>query len=434
MLNLTNALFVLFASILVFSMTPGLAFFYGGLVSAKNVVNTMISIFSICGIGILLFIGCGYGLCFSGNHFGIIGNFHHLFLAGINLMKPFGTTHIPLGVYLIFQLMFALVTPALFVGATVGRMKFNYFITFVCVWTLVVYYPLVHIVWSPAGLLAQHGLLDFAGGTVVHINAGITALVLSILLGKRSRPSKDDDHYNLPWILLGTTFLWIGWYGFNAGSALGINHVALQAFMTTTIATASAMVSWMIFETLHGNHPDMVGICTGALCGLVGITPAAGYVTDIGAVWIGILCTLVSFTYITFIKPHLKYDDPLDAFGCHGVSGIVGSILVGIFATSKVNPSIHENGLLYGGGWHLLGIQFGGTLFTIIFVAIMTWGCAKLIALMIPMRVSKQAEDMGLDQSEHGESVDYMVRNIRDLELYRNEFKGQLSHLYHDRK
>ena len=178
--------------------------------AAKNVVNTMISIFSICGIGILLFISCGYGLCFSGNHFGIIGNFHHLFLSGVNLMKPFGTTHIPLGVDIIFQLMFALVTPALFVGATVGRMKFSYLITFVCVWTLVVYYPLVHIIWSPAGLLAQHGLLDFAGGTVVHINAGITALVLSILLGKRSRPSKDDDHYNLPWVLLGTTFLWIG--------------------------------------------------------------------------------------------------------------------------------------------------------------------------------------------------------------------------------
>ena len=273
-------------------------------------------------------------------------------------------------------------------------MKFSYLITFVCVWTLVVYYPLVHIVWSPAGLLAQHDLLDFAGGTVVHINAGITALVLSILLRKRSRPSKDDDHYNLPWILLGTTFLWIGWYGFNAGSALEINHVALQAFMTTTIATASAMVSWMILETIHGNHPDMVGICTGALCGLVGITPAAGYVTNIGAVLIGILCTLVSFIYITFIKPHLKYNDPLDAFGCHGVSGIIGSILVGFFATAKVNSNIHENGLFYGGGWHLLGIQLGGTLFTIVFVAIMTWGCAKLITLIIPMRVSKQAEDV----------------------------------------
>ena len=359
---MSNAIFVLFASILVFSMTPGLAFFYGGLVSTKNVVNTMISIFSICGIGILLFISCGYGLCFSGNHFGIIGNFHHLFLSGVNLMKPFGTTHIPLGVDIIFQLMFALVTPTLFVGATFGRMKFSYLITFVCVWTLVVYYPLVHIIWSPAGLLAQHGLLDFAGGTVVHINAGITALVLSILLGKRSRPSKDDDHYNLPWILLGTTFLWIGWYGFNAGSALGINNVALQAFMTTTIATASAMVSWMVLETIHGNHPDMVGICTGALCGLVGITPAAGYVTHVGAFMIGILCSLVSFIYITFIKPHLKYDDPLDAFGCHGVSGIIGSILVGFFATAKVNSNIHENGLFYGAGWHLLGIQLGGNL------------------------------------------------------------------------
>lgn len=164
------------------------------------------------------------------------------------------------------------------------------------------------------------------------------------------------------WILLGTTFLWIGWYGFNAGSALEINHVALQAFMTTTIATASAMVSWMILETIHGNHPDMVGICTGALCGLVGITPAAGYVTNIGAALIGILCTLVSFIYITFIKPHLKYDDPLDVFGCHGVSGIIGSILVEFFATAKVNSNIHENGLFYGAGWHLLGIQLGGNL------------------------------------------------------------------------
>ena len=236
------------------------------------------------------------------------------------------------------------------------------------------------------------------------------------------------------WILLGTTFLWIGWYGFNAGSALEINHVALQAFMTTTTATASAMVSWMVLETIHGNHPDMVGICTSALCGLVGITPAARYVTHVEAFMIGILCSLVSFIYITFIKPHLKYDDPLDAFGCHGVSGIIGSILVGFFATAKVNSNIHENGLFYGGGWHLLGIQLGGTLFTIVFVAIMTWGCAKLITLIIPMRVSKQAEDVGLDQSEHGESVDYTVRNIRDLELYRNEFKGQLSHLYRNRK
>ena len=176
------------------------------------------------------------------------------------------------------------------------------------------------------------------------------------------------------WILLGTTFLWIGWYGFNAGSALEINHVALQAFMTTTIATASAMVSWMVLETIHGNHPDMVGICTSALCGLVGITPAARYVTHVEAFMIGILCSLVSFIYITFIKPHLKYDDPLDTFGCHDVSGIISSILVGFFATAKVNSNIHENGLFYGGGWHLLGIQLGRTLFTIVFVAIMTWG------------------------------------------------------------
>lgn len=434
MINLANTIFVLFASVLVFSMTPGLAFFYGGLVSAKNVVNTMVSIFSICGVGILLFIGCGYSLCFGPDHLGIIGSLNHLFLSGINIMQPFGTTHIPLAVYIIFQLMFALVTPALFVGSTVGRMKFNYFITFLCVWSLLIYYPLVHIIWSPHGLLAKQGLLDFAGGTVVHINAGITALILSILLGKRRKPSASDNHYNIPWVLLGTTFLWIGWYGFNAGSALGINKIALQAFITTTVATAAAMISWMILEICINKHPNMVGICTGALCGLVGITPAAGYVTNIGAIAIGISCSFVSFIYITYIKPHLKYDDPLDAFGCHGVSGIIGSILVGLFATSKVNSTLHENGLFYGGGWHLLGVQIIGTLFTIAFVAIMTLLCAKLITLVIPMRVSKQAEYLGLDQSEHGESVDYTMKNIRDIERYKNEFKGQLNHLYHNQR
>lgn len=430
-MNFSNTLFVLFASILVFSMTPGLAFFYGGLVSAKNVVNTMISIFSICGIGILLFFGCGYSLCFSGNHLGIIGNLTHPFLAGLDLMRPFGVTHIPLAVYVIFQLMFALITPALFVGATVGRMKFNYFITFVFVWTILIYYPLVHIVWSPHGLLAKQGLLDFAGGTVVHINAGITALVLSIVLGKRTQPSKTDDHYNIPWILLGTTFLWMGWYGFNAGSALGLNKIALQAFITTTIATAASMVSWMFLEALAKKQPNMVGMCTGALCGLVGITPAAGYVSEIGAIAIGICCSVVSFLYITYIKPHLKYDDPLDAFGCHGVSGIVGSILVGFLANTSVNHQIHENGLFYGGDWHLLGIQLEGTFFTIIFVAIMAWICAKGIALFIPMRVSRQAEYLGLDQSEHQESVDYTIRDLQHIERYRGEFKGQLSRLYH---
>lgn len=210
-------------------------------------------------------------------------------------------------------------------------------------------------------------------------------------------------------------------------------NIALQAFITTTIATA-AIISWMLLEIIINQHPDMVGMCTGALCGLVGITPAAGYVTNIGAIEIGISCTLVSFVYITYIKPHLKYDDPLDAFGCHGVAGIVGSILVGFFATSKVNPNIHQNGLFYGGGWQLLKVQFWGTILTIIFVAGMTFLCAKLIALIIPMRVSKRAEYLGLDQSEHGENVDYTVKNLQDIERYKSEFKGQLSHLYHDQR
>lgn len=432
MINIANTAFVLSATILVFWMTPGLAFFYGGLVSPKNVVNTMLSVFIICGIAVLLFITCGYELCFGPNIAGIIGGVHHLLLHGVDSMRSASATHIPMVSYLLFQLMFALITPALFVGAVVGRMRFNYFLLFLCAWTFLVYYPLVHMVWTPHGLLARTGLLDFAGGTVVHINAGITSLVLSVILGRRLPAS--HQHYNLPWILLGTSILWIGWYGFNAGAALGITPVALQAILTTTVATAGAITTWMVLEIITRGHPTLVGTCTGTLCGLVGITPAAGYVSTTGALLIGVLCTCASFAFINWGKRVFPIDDPLDAFGCHGIAGICGSVLTGVFATRTVNPHIPTNGLLYGGGWHLLGIQAFGTITTILFVTIMAGGLALLLARFVPMRVSKQAEQRGLDQSEHGEQVDYTVRSEYDVRRYQDEFRGQLGQLYHHKK
>lgn len=434
MMNLANTAFVLIASILVLFMTPGLAFFYGGLVTAKNVVNTMLSVFIMTGVAILLWISLGYTLAFSGNILGVVGNLKHVFMAGINLgsLTPTG---IPVGAYSLFQMMFAIITPALFVGAIVGRIRFKYLLAFLVAWSVFIYYPMVHLVWSPAGWLAKLGVLDFAGGTVVHINAGVTALVLSAWLGPRLK-ADSEHHYNLPWVLLGTAILWIGWYGFNAGSALAVNNVALQAAITSTVATATAMVVWMALDVWASGKPTLVGVCTGTLCGLVGITPAAGYVTILGSVAIGALATLASFGFVHYLKPRLGVDDALDAFGCHGVSGIVGSILTGVFATKSVNAAVTSNGLAYGGGWRLLGIQLLATGFTIVFVAVM--GCLLIVALkaIMPMRVDATEERLGLDEGEHGERADYTVDLSErlnaftpDQERYADEFKGQLRHL-----
>ncbi|WP_204120767.1 MULTISPECIES: ammonium transporter [Levilactobacillus] len=434
-MNLANTAFVLIASILVLFMTPGLAFFYGGLVSEKNVVNTMLSVFIMTGVAILLWVFVGYSLSFSGNVLGVVGNLHHAFMTGVNLAS-LTASHIPVGVYSLFQMMFAIITPALFVGAVVGRIRFKFLLLFLLAWSVCIYYPMVHLVWSPAGWLAKLGVLDFAGGTVVHINAGVTALVLSAWLGPRLAKDHPGQHYNLPWVLLGTAILWIGWYGFNAGSALAVNGVAVQAAITSTVATATAMVVWMFLDIWTSGKPTLVGVCTGTLCGLVAITPAAGYVTVMGSVAIGTLATLASYGFIAILKPKLGVDDALDAFGCHGVSGIVGSILTGIFASKAVNPAVTQNGLIYGGGWQLLGIQLLATGLTIVLVAAMGSGLILLLRRLTPMRVDAAEEAMGLDQGEHGEQVDYTVglseklTDYRpDQELYAPEFKGQLQHL-----
>jgi len=430
-MNAANSTFLVLSSILVLFMTPGLAFFYGGLVSKRNVVNTMLSVFMICGLAILLWLLVGYSLSFSGNFAGVVGDLKAVWLHGIDL-TALTPTKIPNGLYMIFQMMFAIITPALFVGAVVGRIRFKFLLAFIACWSILIYYPMVHMVWDN-GLLAHLGVLDFAGGTVVHINAGITALVLSAFLGPRYNYGKGEtQHYNILWVLLGTAILWIGWYGFNAGSALAMNDIAIQAFLTTTVATATSMMTWMIMDMVTKGKPTLVGVCTGTLCGLVGITPACGYVTAAGAFWIGLIATLTSYGFITLLKPRLGIDDALDAFGCHGVSGIVGSILTGVFATKAANPTISLNGLLYGGGVKLFGLQVLATVFTIAFTTGLCMLIIVVLKRVVKMRVDVDEEKLGLDQGEHGEVADYTVSmssQLTEFERHSDEFKGQLSRL-----
>lgn len=430
-MSAANSTFLVLSSILVLFMTPGLAFFYGGLVSKRNVVNTMLSVFMICGLAILLWVLVGYSLSFSGNLGGIVGNLKAVWLHGVNL-AALTPTKIPTGLYLIFQMMFAIITPALFVGAVVGRIRFKFLLSFIVFWSLLIYYPMVHMVWD-SGILAKLGVIDFAGGTVVHINAGITALVLSAFLGPRYNYGKGEtQHYNILWVLLGTAILWIGWYGFNAGSALAMNGVAIQAFLTTTIATATSMMTWMVIDMITKGKPTLVGVCTGTLCGLVGITPACGYVTAAGAFWIGLIATMTSYAFITLLKPRLGIDDALDAFGCHGVSGIMGSIMTGLFATKAVNSTVTTNGLFYGGGFKLFGLQLLATAFTILFTTVMCIVIIVLLKRVVKMRVDVAEEKLGLDQGEHGEVADYTVpmsSELNDIQTHSNEFQGQLAKL-----
>ncbi|MFT8323767.1 ammonium transporter [Oenococcus sicerae] len=408
-MNTANTLFLILSSVLVLFMTPGLAFFYGGLGDKKNVVNTMLSVFIMCGLAIVMWIICGYSLSFVGDFAGIVGNFSAFLLHGVKL-TALTATKIPTSLYLIFQMMFAVITPALFVGAVVGRIRFKFLLVFTVLWSIFIYYPLVHMVWAN-GFLAKLGVIDFAGGTVVHIDAGVTALVLAYCVGQRAsfRKGVEEKHYNLPWALLGTSILWIGWYGFNAGSALATDQIAVQAVLTTTVATASSMITWMLVEMAFKGKASLAGVCNGTLCGLVGITPATGYVTVAGAFWIGLISALASYFFVNKIKHRIGLDDALDAFGCHGVCGIVGSILTGLFASRAVNPSIALDGLFYGGGFKLFGTQLFATIFAILFAAVISFAIVKLLKWWLPMRVAAEEERDGLDQGEHSEDADYLM-------------------------
>ena len=394
--------FMLICAALVFFMTPGLAFFYGGLVRRKNVVNTMMAIVMIMGLSVVMWALFGYSLAFGGNHGGIIGDFRWFGLEGVGWdIGPYSDS-IPNLVFCAFQMMFAIITPALITGSVVGRMKFKALFIFVAIWSVIVYYPLAHMVWGQGGLLAELGSVDFAGGDVVHISSGITALVLAIILGKRKGYERATYRiHNIPFVVLGATILWFGWFGFNAGSALKADGLAAHAFMTSAIASASALLSWMFLDVINDKKTTLVGASTGLVIGLVAITPGAGFVPIWSSFIIGALVSPICYYGVILIKKKLKIED---AFGCHGIGGIWGGIATGIFGKSSINPVAKWDGLIYG-EWRLFAAQIEGILITIAIAVVGTLICVAIVRIFTPLRVTDREEKIGLDISQHGESA-----------------------------
>ena len=397
--------FILICAALVFLMTPALAFFYGGLGRRKNVLNTMMMSLAPMALASILWVIIGFSFSFSGSN-SWIGDFNHLFMNGVDMAKNslFPANHIPDGLFSGFQMMFSIITVALITGSVVGRMRFTPILIFMTAWLILVYYPLAHMVWG-GGFLAQIHAIDFAGGDVVHISSGVTGLVLALVLGKRRDYERLDYRtHNIPFVVLGAGLLWFGWFGFNAGSALAANGVAINAFMTTNTAAAAAMFSWMIVEKILIGKPSIVGACSGAVVGLVAITPGAGFVSLWSSLIIGLLVSPLSYFMISVVKKKLGYDDALDAFGCHGIGGMFGGIMTGIFATPALAPEKGYAGLIYGSGKLLLA-NVSAVVFTVIFTALVSCIIIKVIALFMPIRVSDRAEAIGLDDSEHEETA-----------------------------
>ncbi|MDR7814801.1 ammonium transporter [Lacrimispora sp.] len=395
---------LLISSALVFIMTPGLAFFYGGLVKRKNVINMMMSSAIIMGVGSVMWVLVGFSLSFSGDLGGVIGD---LRWAGLNF-NTFTDTTLPYPntlAFAIFQMMFAIIAPALITGAIAERMKFASLVLFMVLWSLIVYYPLAHMVWG-GGYLFRIGSVDFAGGNVVHISSGVSALVLSILLGKRKNLGKAPYHpHNIPFVFLGASLLWFGWFGFNGGSALEANELAAHAFMTTNTAAASALLSWVLVEVIKNGKPTLVGASTGLVIGLVAITPGAGFVPVWAAIIIGGLVSPICYFFIDYVKSRFGYDDALDVFGCHGIGGIWGGIATGIFGKTSINPAAAWNGLAFGEAALFLR-QLAAIGITIVIAAIGTLIAARITALVTKgIKVSKKEEALGLDISEHGETA-----------------------------
>lgn len=394
---------LLISTALVMLMTPALGLFYGGMVRKKNVLSTIMQSFVSIGIVTIIWIIYGYSLAFGPDLYGIIGNLSWLGLKDVGLEpnSDYGAT-IPHQLYMVYQLMFAIITPALITGAFAERFKFKTFLFFIIQWETFVYLPIAHWVWGVGGWIRNLGALDFAGGLVVHISSGASALVAAILSGKRKgyRIEAMPPH-NLTMTLLGGAILWFGWFGFNGGSAIGSNSLAVSAFVTTHIAAASASLSWMIVEWIHTKKPTGLGLISGAVAGLVAITPAAGFVTPVAAIIIGFIGGILCFLGI-MLKTKLGYDDSLDAVGVHGLGGTWGALATGLFATKTVNPA-GSDGLFYGNA-SLLGIQAITVLVGWIYAAVLTFIILKMLDAMMGLRVSHEEEIEGLDLSQHGES------------------------------
>ena len=404
-MNTGNTAFMMICTALVFFMTPGLAFFYGGLVRRKNVCNTMMACVAIMGLSVLLWTMFGYSLSFGGNHAGIIGDFHWAFLNDVGWEAgPYADT-IPHLVFAAFQMMFAMITPALITGAVVGRMRFKALFTFIALWSFLVYYPMAHMVWGEGGFLAAIGSVDFAGGNVVHISSGVSALVLATYLGRRKGYEKTSYRiHNIPFVVLGASLLWFGWFGFNAGSALAADGLAAHAFMTSAISSAAALVSWMLIDVIKDGKPTLVGASTGLVVGLVAITPGAGFVPIWSSYIIGTLVSPICYFTMNFIKHKLKIDDALDAFGCHGIGGVWGGIATGLFAKTSINSVARWDGLVFG-NVHLFVAQVLSIIITAAVAVVGTLICIGIIRIFTPLRVNQKEEALGLDISQHGENA-----------------------------
>ena len=404
-MNAGDTGFMLICTAFVFFMTPGLAFFYGGLVRRKNVVNTMMACGAIMGLSVVMWTLFGYSLAFGGNHGGIIGDLRWFALNGVGWEPgPYADT-IPHLVFVAFQMMFAMITPALITGAVVGRMRFKALFFFVAIWSLIVYYPMAHMVWGDGGFLAAIGSVDFAGGNVVHISSGVSALVLAIYLGQRRGYAKATYRtHNIPFVFLGAAMLWFGWFGFNAGSALKADGLAAHAFMTSSISSACALLTWMLIEVIREGKPTLVGASTGLVIGLVAITPGAGFVPVWASFIIGILVSPTCYFTVILLKQKLKIDDALDAFGCHGIGGIWGGIATGLFGKSSVNSVAKWDGLVFG-DYRLFLAQVLSIVITIAVAIVGTLICIGIVRIFTPLRVDPKEELVGLDATQHGENA-----------------------------
>jgi len=425
-INSGDTAWMIVATALVLLMViPGLALFYGGLVRRKNVLNVMMQSFMIMSVISIEWVVCGYSLSFGSSNGALapfIGGFQWAFLHGIHIhdLSPYFITHaqpsgqivngapvmvgtIPHLVFILFQMMFAVITPALIIGAFAERIKFKGFLIFSLLWALVIYNPVAHWVWSSDGWLAKLGALDFAGGTVVHINAGIAALVMAVMLKKRmDYQGHAIPPHNIPFVAIGAALLWFGWFGFNAGSGLAADGVAANAFLVTQIAAAAAAFTWGMLDWFIGKKPTLVGVATGAVAGLVAVTPASGFVDVTGALIIGVVASLVCFVMVAYVKPKLGYDDTLDAFGVHGVGGIIGALLTGLLA----NPAIQTaySGAFYG-NTHQIIVQIIAVGATIVYSGTGTFVLFVIVEKTVGLRASEKQEALGLDESMHGETA-----------------------------
>jgi len=408
MINAGDTAWILMSSALVLLMTPGLAFFYGGMVRRKNILSVLMQCFIIMCVLSLQWVLFGYSLSFHPGT-GFWGGFQWAGLNGVGL-EPYAdyAATIPHQAFMIYQAMFAIITPALIIGAFAERMKFSSFLLFTVLWATLVYDPVCHWVWGMGGWIRNLGALDFAGGTVVHINAGIAALITALVIGRRKSMNKHvPAPHNMPFVVLGTGLLWFGWFGFNAGSALAANGLAVNAFVVTNTAAAAAGLSWAVIEWFRTGKPTMFGVASGAVAGLVAITPAAGFVNVTSAIVIGLLVSVFCYIAAAVIKPKLGYDDALDAFGVHCVGGIWGALATGLFASKAVNAA-GSDGLFFGNPHQFL-VQAIAVGVTLVYAAIGTFVLYKIVNAVMGMRVEETAEDMGLDLTQHHEHAYTMV-------------------------